>query len=314
MRPAQGAVPGIDPQALHGSLANKRYVGGCARPQRGPVARVAPLIFGAGVTGTGEQLLDTVGQHVASRARHGRVQRQIKPAQFDGPGHANLVAQAADGNFAAVVQQRHRRCQVRAQHLEGCAVALAGVNRQVNADAAQQRRAVGTAGHHHCIAFQYQVFLASSACWVSASSYTFYSASFYLQGVHLVAVKELRATLGAAFCQTACEKTGVAAFITAGKGAADDAAGIGGKRRFNVQQFFARDQPPLHPIFAHQIYRHCGIVERLAVGIKVRNAAFETIEGNAGAGHNIFQRMVAVSAQSDQLLHIARKSGVVALG
>ena len=44
----------------------------------------------------------------------------------------------------------------------------------------------------------------------------------------------------------------------------------------------------------------------------MRNAALQTAVFNAGGAHHIFKGRVAVSTQSDQLLHIALKSRVVA--
>jgi hypothetical protein len=71
--------------------------------------------------------------------------------RLDSIWRAQLVAQAADGDFLFIVNRGNHGRQLRTQYVEGGAIALAGVNGQVNAYGAQQRRSVGATGDHHLV-------------------------------------------------------------------------------------------------------------------------------------------------------------------
>jgi len=45
----------------------------------------------------------------------------------------------------------------------------------------------------------------------------------------------------------------------------------------------------------------------------MRNAALQSVVVNASGAHHVFEGTVAVSTKSHQLLHIALKSGIIAL-
>ena len=128
-----------------------------------------------------------------------------------------------------------------------------------------------------------------------------------------MAVEKLHAACGAALGELLGEGARVAAFVCAGVGAADDAVAVGAERRFNLQQLFARHQAALHTVLAHQFHGQAGIVKRFLVGIEVRDAALQAVVFDARAAHQLLERLVAVSAQRHQLLHIALKRGIIAL-
>ena len=155
MRPAQRAVAGVDPQAAHLGLADEGNIGGCGRAQTGPELGLATFFNGAGVAHAGPDFFDTARQHAAACARQGALQAQVVAAHLNRAGHPNLVAQAGNGDFLGVVDGGYRGRGVCVQNFERGAVALARVNRQIHAHAAQERRAKRAAGHHHLVGAQH---------------------------------------------------------------------------------------------------------------------------------------------------------------
>jgi len=155
--------------------------------------------------------------------------------------------------------------------------------------------------------------LASSAVLVCADSYRINSISTAFQAQHILPVEELHAALGAALGQLLREGAGVAAFVGAGVGAADDVLAVGAKRRFDLQQLVAADHAALHAMLAHQFHGMGRIVKRFLVGIEMCNTALEPVVLDARAAHHVLERAVAVRAQGHQLLHIAFEGAVVAL-
>ena len=121
------------------------------------------------------------------------------------------------------------------------------------------------------------------------------------------------ATGGTAPGQLLREQAGVAAFVAGGVGAAHNAVRKGAEGGLDAQQFVTADDLARHAVLAHQRGGFAGGVKRFLVGVVVRNAVFQALVVNAGGGHHVFERGVAVGTQGHQLLHIAFKSGVVAL-
>ena len=154
MGPAQGAVPGVHPEFFHFALADVGNVGRRGRAQAGPELRVAALGFQPCVADAGEHGFHSAGQHVAAGAGQAAVQPGVVAADFDGAGDAQGVAQSAHGAFDRVVDKADLGRQFGLQDFEGGAIALAGIDRQVHAHRAQQRRGVRAHGQHKLVAVQ----------------------------------------------------------------------------------------------------------------------------------------------------------------
>ena len=78
---------------------------------------------------------------------------------FDGAGHTQLVAQAADDALDLVVTQTNRRRLLGFKQLGGGAEAFIRINQQIDPDRVQQWRAVRAAGHNTGIGNQYYLVL-----------------------------------------------------------------------------------------------------------------------------------------------------------
>ena len=104
----------------------------------GEMAGRAALFGIAGVAQAGKHLFNAVGQHLAPCASQRGVEGQVVAADFNGAGHAQLIAQAADGDFLFIIKGRDLGRQFRALDVERGAVAFAGVDGQIHAYRAQQ--------------------------------------------------------------------------------------------------------------------------------------------------------------------------------
>ena len=71
MGPAQRAVAGVDPQALHWGTADQRNIGRGGRAQARPVLWIAAFFGSAGVADAGKNGFDATRQHVAAGAGRG---------------------------------------------------------------------------------------------------------------------------------------------------------------------------------------------------------------------------------------------------
>lgn len=133
----------VDPRISHRRFTNIRNVGERGRPQAGPEVECAAFAFEPCVS------------------------------------HAQLITQAADGALDLIVNQTDRRRCFWFEQLERGAVAFSWVNRQIDADRAQQQRTVRAAGHHTGVSGQYQLIF--SIIYVASlglsclDSYAFYS-------------------------------------------------------------------------------------------------------------------------------------------
>ncbi len=308
MRPAQRAVAGVHPQAAHAGAADVGDVGRRGRAQAGPEARVAAFGLGAGVADAGQHALDTFGQHAAARLRQRRVQRGVPARDLDGAGHAQLVAQAAHGDLDLVVDGGDEGRVLGLFQLEGGAVALAGVDGQVHAHLAQQRRAVGAAGHHHVVGHQALRHAGGGVAHVHGGD----AAAGRLQPGHVMPVEELRAARRAQGGQLLGEDAGVAALVAGGVGAAHDAVVVA-EGGLDGQQFLAAHHLAVDAEALHQLGGLAGLVEGGLVGVEVGDAALQPLVFDAGGAHHVLQCGVAVRAQGDELAHVALEGGVVAL-
>ena len=111
-----------------------------------------------------------------------------------------------------------------------------------------------------------------------------------------------------------CEFTGVATLVAGGVGAADDVLGILLEGGFDRQQFLAADHAALHAVLGHQRGGAGGRVKGLLVHVEVGNAFLQAVVFNAGGRDDFLQRAVAVGAQRDELLYVALKGRVIAVG
>ena len=109
MRPAQRAVAGVDPPIVDRHFPDARNVGRRGRAQASPKIGPAAIYFQHGVGHAGQRCFNPPRQQCAAGARKGRGQAQVITAHFDGAGHTQLVAQAADGALDLVINQTNRR-------------------------------------------------------------------------------------------------------------------------------------------------------------------------------------------------------------
>ena len=109
------------------------------------------------------------------------------------------------------------------------------------------------------------------------------------------------------------EDAGVAAFVAVGEGATGDVIAIGLECRLDLEQLFLADHAALHAVAAHHFHGVASCVERLLIGVEMGNAAFQTVEFEVGAANHVFECCVTIGTQSDDLLHVAFKSRVIAL-
>ena len=126
--------------------------------------------------------------------------------------------------------------------------------------------------------------------------------------------QKLHAALGTAPGELLGEFAGIAAFVAGGEGAAYDMVGILLEGRLDLEQLVAADHAALHAVLGHQGRSTGRCIKGLLVHIKVGNAFFQPVVCNAGGGHDVFERAVAVGTQGYELLHIALKGSVVAVG
>lgn len=129
MRPAEGAVAGVDPEFAHLGGADVGDVGGGGGAQAAPVVGIAALRGSAGVGHAGEDGFDAGEQHLAALLRQGGVQAQIVAAHFNRAGHAQGVAQAGHGDFLVVVDGGDLWCQLGPKQGQGDAIPFAGIHR-----------------------------------------------------------------------------------------------------------------------------------------------------------------------------------------
>ena len=141
----------------------------------------------------------------------------------------------------------------------------------------------------------------------------FNRAAGFVHRHNVMPVQKFCATRNAALGQRLGEDAGIAAFVARGVGAAHNMLGKGFEGGLDFEQLIAAHQLAGHAIFAHQRGCIACRVEGFLVGKKVRNAAFKPLVINAGAAHHVFQRIVAVGTQGDNLLHIALERRVIAL-
>ena len=80
------------------------------------------------------------------------------------------------------------------------------------------------------------------------------------------------------------------------------------------QQLGLADNFSVNAVFAHQRGCVACCIKRLLVSVKVGNAALKPVVLNGGCAHHVFERAVAVRTECHQLLHVALKSSVIALG
>ena len=139
MRPAERAMAGVDPQLADFGLPDIRDVGGRSGAQAGPKIGCATFTSLPRVADTGQHLLNTMGQHGAAGFGQWCGQAQVIAADFNGAGHAQIIAQPGHGAFDFVVNHADERGSVGLEQLESGAVALARVDWQIHADSAQQR-------------------------------------------------------------------------------------------------------------------------------------------------------------------------------
>ena len=309
MGPAQRAVARVHPQLAHFRGPHQRDVGGRGGAQAAPELRVAALLGCAGVGHAGEHLFDAAHQHFAAGAGQRGVQAQVKAAQLDGASHAQLVAQPGNGAFHLVVNHADRGRCVGVEQGQRGAVALAGVNGHVHAHLLQQRGGVAARGHHKGVGRQ----CAGLARGAVAHGHVADVAAGGVQALDVVPHQGLQAFLLALAGQRLGEHPAIARFVAFGVGAAHDAVGKTPQRGLDAQQLFFAHHPAGHAVAAHGVGGGARLVKRLLAGVVVGNAPGQAVVVDAGVGHDVFQRRVAVLPQRHQLRHVALKSRVVAL-
>ncbi len=302
-------MAGVDPELAHLGAADQRDVGRRGRAQAAPELRVAAFFGRAGVGHAGEHLLNALDQHLRAGARQRCVQREVEAAEFDGAGHTQLVAQARDGDLELVVEQADLGRGFRLEQFERGAVALAGVDRHAHTHLLQQRGGVGAGGHHEGVGLE----LARLAGGTIAHAHRVHLTAAGLDAQDVVAHQGLHALVAAQLGELLGEGQAVAGLVALGVGAADDAVGKTAQRGFDLQQLVFAHHLAVHAVAAHQFGGAARLVKRLLAGVVVGDALGQAVVLQAGAGHHVFQRGVAVAAQRHQLRHVAFKGGVVAL-
>ena len=107
---------------------------------------------------------------------------------------------------------------------------------------------------------------------------------------------------------------GVARLVAGGVGAPGDVWAIVLERWLDAQQLLAADHLAVHTVAGHQFGRLGCRFKRMGVVEIVGDTVLQTLVLDAGGGHHLFKGGVAIGAQGDELLHIALKGGVVAIG
>ena len=289
-------MAGVEIEIGVGGMPDGRHVG---RRRR---AQAAPEFGRTGRTQVGEQLAGAPDQRLAAH----RVEFGVVAGELGGAGDAQALAEARENELVAIVGQADGRRDAVGAERQRRRIALGRIDRQTDAERAQQARRVAAAGGDVGVGDEH---LAAGRV-VHQHAGNAPAAGGDL--LDRVAIAESHSARGAQGGQALREAVRVARLVARRVVAADQQRARGGERRFDFDAALGADRFTVAAEGAHCGGSLDGARELAAVGVDVQDAAFEMVVGEAVVrcefGAQRLQALPAVERERDDVAHVGARA------
>jgi hypothetical protein len=284
-RPAERAVPGVEPQVAVARGTDQRHV----RRRGGPQAR--PELRTRRIAAIGEQL---EAASLQRRAAH-VVERRRVAGQLGRAGDAQPVAEAREHDLPREIGQRHDGRAAMLADVDGHRVTLGRIDEARHADRRQQEWAVAAERDDDRVGTQH------FAATLRRNAHAFDAIAARVERFDRRRIAELHAARRGELRQLDCERVCVARFVGGGENAAGELPARRRERGLDRDAFVGRAHDAVAAELAHQRRGLDTVLEFLGIGVELQDAALEMVVRDAGLGAQRLQAVPRVKREVEAL-------------